>query len=298
MSEYDRARREKRRPADQPKASLAIVELANGHVTSVPRVRSFRTAKESGTWFAYLLEPTDSAAANRAARDSSGRARAPEANAATPGGQPRPVSDSTGARGRRREFGSTLVLRNLATGAERRISDVTTYAFDDSAKWLGYTVSSRDNAKDGAYVMSPADGKEIALLAGLGTYKQFAFDRAGSQAAFVSDRDDAAKEHPRFTLYYANLKTPSAQAVVTSAAIGDDLGISDNGRVAFTRSGNAILFGVAPALLDSIPADSLYDKAVFDLWSWEDPRHQPQQKIEARRDRLRSYETIYNISAK
>ena len=224
MSEFERARREKRRPADQPKAALAIVDLASGQVTSVPRVRSFRTARESGTWVAYLVEPTDSNTANRAARDSLARAGAPQANAASPGGRPRPVSDST--RGRRPEFGSTLVLRNLGTGAERRINDVTTYALDDSAKWLGYTISSRDSTRNGAYVMSPADGKETALLSGRGAYKQFAFDRSGTQAAFVSDRDDAAKEHPRYTLYYANLKSPSAQAVVSSAAIGGELGVS------------------------------------------------------------------------
>ncbi|HKW49715.1 MAG TPA: hypothetical protein VJN70_19815, partial [Gemmatimonadaceae bacterium] len=298
MSEYDRARREKRRPADQPKASLAIVSLANGQVTSIPKVRSFRAARESGSWVAYLLEPSDSVNANRAARDSSNRARGLQGNAATPGGSPRPVSDSAGGRGRRPEFGSTLVLRNLATGVERRINDVTTYAFDDSAKWLGYTVSSRDNAKDGAYVVAPANGNDIALLSGRGAYKQFAFDRAGSQAAFVSDRDEVNKDHPRFTLYYANLKSPSAQVAVTSAAVGEELGVSDNGRVSFTRRGNAILFGVAPAPLDSIPADSLYDKAVFDLWSWKDPRLQPQQKLEANRDRVRSFETIYNIATK
>ncbi|HEV8237439.1 MAG TPA: prolyl oligopeptidase family serine peptidase, partial [Gemmatimonadaceae bacterium] len=44
--------------------------------------------------------------------------------------------------------------------------------------------------------------------------------------------------------------------------------------------------------------DSLFDKAVFDLWSWKDPRLQPQQRIEAGRDRQRSFETIYNIAAK
>ena len=35
MSEFERARREKKRPAEQPKASLAIVDLSNGQVTSV-----------------------------------------------------------------------------------------------------------------------------------------------------------------------------------------------------------------------------------------------------------------------
>src|SRR5206468_2758303 len=147
----------------QPKASLAIVNLADGQVTSIPRVRSFRLARDAGTWVAYLLEPSDSASANRAARDSSARARAPQGNAATPGGQPRPVSDSA-TRGHRPEYGSTLVLRNLSTGAERRINDVLAYAFDDSAKWLGYTVSSRDAQRDGAYVTSPAGGNEVALL--------------------------------------------------------------------------------------------------------------------------------------
>jgi dipeptidyl aminopeptidase/acylaminoacyl peptidase len=303
MAEYDHARREKRRPADQPKASLAIVSLVNGQVSSVPRVRSFRIPQHTGAgvggdWVAYLLEPSDSGAANRAARDSSARARAPQGNAAVPGGQPRTVSDSAPRGGRRPEFGSTLVLKNLATGTERRINDVTTYAFDDSAKWLGYTVSSRDNARDGAYVLSPADGKEIALLTGRGTYRQFAFDRAGAQVAFLSDRDEMTSAHPRYTLYYANLKNASAQPVVTSAAIGEQMGVSENGRVSFTRNGNAILFGVAPAPLDSIPADSLYDKAVFDLWSWKDPRLQPQQKIEAGRDRLRSFETLYNLSTR
>ena len=272
MSEYDRAHREKKRPADQPKASLAIVDLTNGQVTNIPRVRSFRAARESGKWVAYLLEPSDSG--GRAGRDSAN------------------------SRGRRPEFGSPLVLRNLATGAERRINDVTTFAFDDSAKWLGYTVASHDNTKDGAYAQSPADGKELALLTGHGAYKQLAFDRAGNQAAFVSDRDEVTKEHPRYTLYYSNLKSPAATPAVTSSTIGEELGVSDNGRVAFTRNGNAILFGVAPASLDSIPADSLYDKAVFDLWSWKDPRLQPQQRIEAGRDRNRSFETIYQLGTK
>ena len=56
------------------------------------------------------------------------------------------------AAGGRRQFGSPLVLRNLATGAEERLSDVLTFAFDDSAKVLAYTVVSRDSTKDGAFL--------------------------------------------------------------------------------------------------------------------------------------------------
>ena len=297
MAEYDRARRERRRPADQPRPTLAIVDLASGQVATVPRVRSFRLPREVGGWVAYQLESADSAGARGAGRDSAG-ARPPQRTAATPGGQPRPIGDSTRASGPRREYGSTLVLRNLATGAEKRINDVLTYAFDDSAKWLGYTVSARDDARDGAYVLAPVEGREIALLAGRGNYKQLVFDRAGSQVAFVSDRDEARGEKPRYAVYHASLRSPSASAVVTAGAVGDGLIVSDNGRVAFTRNGNAILFGVASPSLDSIPADSLYDKAVVDLWHWKDDRLQPQQRLEAARDRSRAFDAIYHIATK
>ena len=298
MGEFEKARREKKKPSEQPKASLALVSLANGQVTTIERVKSFELPEKSGGWLAYLLESTDSAATNRAARDSAQAGETPRA-AATPGGRPRPVGDSTSRRDRRRTYGSTLVLRNLATGAERRIEDVVFYTFDDSAKWLGYTVSSRQATRDGAYVMNPADGREVALLTGLGDYKQFAFDRAGAQLAFVSNKDQYGKDDAQYTLYYASLRPAgAARAIVTPGAVGQGMIVSDDGRVVFTRAGNAVVFGIAPPPLDTIPADSLYDKAVFDLWHWKDDRLQPQQKLEAGRDRNRSFPAIYHLASK
>jgi dienelactone hydrolase len=299
-AEFDRARRS-RRPADQPRSSLAIVELASGQVTTVPRVRSFRLPRYRGGWLAYLLEPADSAAGARQGRDSTAGAQLPAA-AATPGGPPRPVADST-QRGRRREYGSTLVLRQLETGRETRIPDVVAYVFEDSARAIGYTVSSRAPGRDGAYVRGLGDCaglfcEERALLTGTGLYRQLAFDRAGTQVAFLSDRDEQGRARPRFTLYHASLRgaSPAAQPVVRSASFGDTLVVAENGRVDFTRNGAAILFGFAPPPLDSIPADSLYDKAVFDLWHWKDPRLQPQQRVEAGRDRNRSFVALWHVA--
>ncbi|HKO15475.1 MAG TPA: prolyl oligopeptidase family serine peptidase [Gemmatimonadaceae bacterium] len=295
MSDYDRARREKRRPSAQPTASLALVNLADGHLTTVPRVRSFRLPRESGGWLAYLLEPSDSASENLVPRDS-GRASAPARIGATPGGRLRPVAaDSSHAR---REYGSTLVLRNLATGAEQRIADVVSYTFDDSARWLGYTVSSRAAERDGAYIARPGSGTEVALLSGRGTYRPLVFDRAGTQVAFVADRDDADHKGNHNVLYYSALNSPAAQPIVASPAVGDGMIVAPNGRVAFTRDGHNVLFGIAPEPLDSIPADSLYGKAVFDLWSWKDARLQPQQRVEAGRDRSRSFEAIYHLATR
>ena len=65
----ERARREKRKGAEQPKASLGILSLADGGLVTVPRVKSFRLPRERGRHLAYLLEP-DGAAADSLAADS------------------------------------------------------------------------------------------------------------------------------------------------------------------------------------------------------------------------------------
>jgi dipeptidyl aminopeptidase/acylaminoacyl peptidase len=293
----ERARRDKRKPEAAPKPSLGILSLADGRVTVIPRVKSFRLAKDDGRYVAYLLE-ADSARRDSAAAkpDSAARAAAPAA-AATPGGTPRPVASDT-SRGRRKEYGTTLVLRDLATGAETRIDDVTAYALDDAGHWLGYTVSSRTAERDGAYARSLVNGRTDALLTGRGNYKGLVFDEAGGEVAFVSDHEEAAREKPRYALYQARLGTAAATArrLVGPEGPGSGLQVAEKGTLRFSRDGRVLQFGVAPPPLDSIPADSLADKAVFDLWNWRDARLQPQQRVEAGRDRDRSFPALYDLA--
>ncbi len=261
--------------------SIVIVSLADGHQTPIENVRSFRIATDAGDWLAYV--PGDSAANDSTNRGATGR-----------GGR----GGRGGATGPRRQFGLPLVLRNLATGAEEKLGDVLTFAFDDSAKYLGYTVVSHDSTKDGAFVRNLASGATSTLVTGNGDYKDLTFDRAGAQVAFVADRDEFGQQKPRYTLYEASLKNGSAQAVVTPAQVPTGLHVADGGAIAFTRDGNAITLNIAPPPIDSVPADSLVGKAVFDLWHYKDPVLQPTQKLQAARDRNKSYEAVYLIGPK
>ena len=303
QAEFERARRTKARTA--PPSTLALVSLPDGRTESIPGVRSFAMPRDAGGWLAYLLEPADTTGRRSgAARDSSPRSTAAPPGsgpiaagaAATPGGMPRPVSDSASAR--RREYGSTLVVRDLATGAETRIPDVVSYVFGDSARWLAYAVSSRVAGRDGAYARAlggaAALGAEVPLATGRGEYRGLVLDRGARQVAFVSNRDDSLHTRPRWALFHARLdaRTPQTRVVVAAGAVEHGLGVSDRG-VSFVRDGSAIVFGLAPAPADSIPADSLADKAVLDLWHWQDPRLQPQQRLEAGRDRARAYTAVY-----
>ncbi len=293
-AEYEKARHAKRgKKSRSPRPSLGIMRTSDGHVDEVAGIKSFRIAHGSSRWLAYLLAPLDSAASDSTAPDST----TPSA-AAAPGGAARPVGSDTAGKGDRKVYGTTLFLRDLGSGEERRVEDVTAYSFDDAGRWLAYTVSSRDESTNGVYARSLDDGRTLALLTGPGTYQSLAIDSAGTAVAFVSDQAEQGSDHPRYALYAGSLDGRTAAALVTPAMLGDTLLVSTNAKLDFSVDGTALSFGVAPLIPDSIPADSLADKAVFNLWHYKDGRLQPEQRIEASRDRKRSFTSVYDLGAR
>ncbi|MBC7670859.1 MAG: S9 family peptidase [Polaromonas sp.] len=245
-------------------------------------MRSFRLPANGEAWLEFVPECSTAMPDAATARGAGGAA----------------PSDSS-IRSSRRQFGNSLVVRNLATGADERIADVQTFFFDDSARVLAYTVMSRTPGRDGAYIRNLSTGTTTALLTGTGDYKGLVLDKASSQAAFLTNRDEFGTPKATYSLYYASLKTSGgASAAVTPGAVPTGMRVSDNASVAFTKNGNAIMFGVAPILADSVPSDSLAGKAVFDLWHYKDAQLQPTQRLNAGRDRTRSHQSLWFIAQK
>jgi hypothetical protein len=263
--------------------ALVIVSLPDGKATTLAGVRSFRLPRDNGKWVAYVPEPDSASGETPAASGAAGGGRGGRGGRGGGGGSP----------SGRRQFGSPLVLRNLATAADERFADVLAFAFDDSAKVLAYTVVSRDSTKNGAFVRNLSTGATTTLLAGNGDYKNLVFDRSGGQLLFESNRDEFGRGAlPRYTIYRATVNG-AAQPIVAPAQLPPGLHVADNGALAFTRSGTAVTFSMALPAIDSVPADSLAGKAVFDLWHYKDPTLQPTQRINAARDRNKSYAAIY-----
>ena len=283
MAEFERARKARPRALPAPRNSLILVPLTGATALQpivIARVRSVRVPRDAGKIIAYLLD-ADSATA-RAVGDSAAR---------------RASGDSTARRPRTREYGTTLVIRNVETGVEERVSDVTTYAIDPTGTYVAYTLASRTPGRDGAVLRTVTGGAEVMLMQGAGNYRAITFDRDGRQVAFVADKDEFNADKPRFAAYYAPVgKGVTARRVVGADAFAPAGTLSDR-QLSFTRDGSTLVLGAAPILPDSIPADSLADKSQVDLWHYLDSRLQPQQKVEAGRDRNRTWLAVHRIAS-
>jgi dipeptidyl aminopeptidase/acylaminoacyl peptidase len=287
-----KARKEKKRPDDFPKNALGIMDLATGKVSKVDDVKSYQVPEDGSGYVAILKEP---------ARED--RRPDPSANANSNTAAPRPSpSPSPGAR--RKEYGSTLIVRRLSDGSDRTFADVLDYSFAKDAKTLVFAVSSRKEDTNGAFAITPQnDGPPVKLLGGPGKYTKFTWDEKQTQLAFISDRDDAAAKQPRFKVYYSPRNANVAEEIVSIKTPGFKPAyiVSEKGSLSFSYDGSRLFTSTAPTPdpePDPNAAVPDEEKVSVDLWHWKDDYVQPMQKVRAIADRDRSYRGIWHIADK
>jgi dipeptidyl aminopeptidase/acylaminoacyl peptidase len=309
-SEVSKAKKEKKKPEDMPKNGLAIMDLSNGNVTRVERVKSFRVPEDASGYIAYLLEaakPEEKPKSeandpnNKTSPEAGLAPAAPSAAEATPApATPRPNS----SRSKKKEYGTELILRNTTNGNERKFSDVLDYTISKDAKALVFTTSARKEDTNGVYsVATDGTGDPGALLSGKGKYQKLTWDEENTQLAFISDKEDAAAKQPKFRVYHWNKKDPQATEIVsiTSPGFNKEFVVSERANLSFSLDGSHLFLGSAPPPEpeknpdEEIPAD---EKVLVDLWHWKDDYVQPIQRVRAEQDRNRSYRAVYDLQAK
>ena len=281
-AELNKAKKEKRKPEDMPKNGLSIMDLSNGTVTKIEKVKTFRVPEDGSGFIAYLMEPT------------------PEPKTDPPS----PAAPRPGRSTKKKEYGSVLTLRNMTTTTERKFTDVLDFTISKDAKTLIYTVSSRTEETNGVYaVKTDSEAQPTALVSGKGKYQRLTWDEDNTQIAFISDKEDAAAKQPKFRLYHWNLKDPQANEIVSinSAGFPKEMVISERANLGFSLNGSRLFLGSAPPPEpeknpdEEIPAD---EKVLVDLWHWKDDYVQPSQRVRAEQDRNRSYRAVYDFESK
>jgi dipeptidyl aminopeptidase/acylaminoacyl peptidase len=301
-AESDKARKDKK-PA--PKEGMVIVDLASGKKTRVERVKGFAMPEKASGLLVYLKEAPDAPAGAGTAP-----AAAPKPEGDQQGGRGgrggTPASAAgAGGRGARPEFGSDMVVRNLADASERTIADVVEFTLTEDGKQVVYAVSARDAARNGVFALKPGSGDApVALAEGKGKYAKLTWDENQTQVVFLSDRDTAGAKPPKWKLYRWERQSPAASVAASADMPGfrKEFVISDQGTLSFSKDGTRVFFACArpaPPAPDKkdeaadAPADD--SKAVVDLWSYKDDYIQPIQKVRAERDRNRTFTAAYLI---
>ena len=260
---------------DLPQDSLGILTLADGMVTRLAHVTGHKLPAEAGGYVAYLLDK-DQAVPDTTQTDA--------------------ADAEAGEEKKDKKTGTPLVVRTLATGAERRFEGVTQYQFSEDGRWLAFVVSTKDGTTDGVSVLETATGTVTAVMTGEGVYTQLAFDEAGGQLAFLSN----AAEQPTFALYHWQPGDPAPTRLAAEGAPGVPSGwwIGEHGNLSFSEDGTRLFFGTAPRPAPepehALPED---ERVKVDVWSWTDPYLMTMQLNQQAQEEKRTYRAVVHLGS-
>ena len=318
-ADVDKAKKDKKKPEEQPKNGLGIMNLATGEVTTVDRVKSFKVPEESGAFVAYLMEPPlkkpdekKEEAKKEEAKKGPEVKKEPEVKAEAKKEEAK--TEEPKKEEKKKEPGNDFIIRELASAKETKVAEVVDYVWNKPGTWLAYGVSSKTPENDGAFALEAASGKTVALLKGLGNYKNLTFDEKGAQLAFTSDRDDYKSDKSASKLYHwlpAANKPATAAGTTKLAALSEaaieiapaaakgfptGMAVSENGKPQFSKDGGRLFFGIAAAPQPE-PKDTP-EPVKVDIWNWKDPFLQPMQKAQADEDKKRTLMCVMHLGPK
>ncbi|MFZ6023464.1 MAG: S9 family peptidase [Bacteroidota bacterium] len=319
------AKIKRRRPDEMPKDSLAIVALGKTEIVKVPRIKSYKVPDETGVWLAYLLDKPLPEANRPRTPDSLTKINAMlsmadslmrvadsirnKANLAKTNGMSvlQPArTNRAGARpaAERVEEGTELVLKNLLTGEERRFTLVKDYFFNKAGTVLLIETTRKNSDESSVTSLTKLNLKNNSMAVIFKRFneaKSYRMDEAGTQVAFVTERDSSSKALQKFyKLYYHKDGMDSARLLADNKTSGlpANWTISDNANsIVFSKSGNRLFLTTLPIWPVRDTTVPEMDRVSVDVWNYNDDYIQPVQLRNLNTELRRSYTAYYDLAS-
>ncbi|MEM8735253.1 MAG: hypothetical protein AAGG44_13565, partial [Planctomycetota bacterium] len=311
---------------EMPQPKVQILKLASGDLSTIDNASSFDMPAKAAGWLAVQLRgsgepdtvklgsvslgPEYSVSesglerpkkkleyreepAKESKEGKSGEKKSPASESASK----KAKSPSKGSKKEKRS-GATLVLKSLSNGLEIRYPNVTSHRFDENGNALAFATSAASGEDDGVHVVDLDDLDKKQVMSGIGNYGQVVFSKDGKQIAFATNRDDYESDESKWSLYRWSRGRKEAEKIVDweTEGLHDGWILQAGSSPQFSEDGKRIYFRTRPEPEEEEESDE--EVAKLDLWHWQDPFLQPQQLLNARAERNRSYQAVWHVRAK
>ena len=269
-----------------PKDSLGIWYFENDTIVKFAKVKSYDITERGESWIVYedLAKRKDNKTKNKKGWWIFGKKKSAETK--------KPI----------KQEGDNIILLNPKTNISYKFDKADDWAFDYyGTAFFVETITKQDSTDNTLLIRYElANDKFDTIINKTGTGGKFGISRDGTQAALLFAQDTAAK-HKVFDFYYwsKNLGSAILIADTTNTSLPTGFCPSNNYSPWFSKEGSKLYFGTAAKPIQE-PKDTLLAKEKYhvDIWNYQDKLLQPQQKIQASREKRRTYLTQYDVKEK
>jgi len=276
---------------DTPHPGLALLDTGSGEITQWEEVKRFEFSP-AGTWLARL---------HHAPNDEGGPESEAAENAEEGGG---------GAR-ERKEPGTLLVLRELASGMETEIPDVKSFVFHPEREILAYVVAAGNGVGDGIYIRR-LDGDREPMALETADFLQVDavtwWDDGEMLAWVAAPEDEEGKAGPGTLSYWSG---DEVRGLTLGSALPEGWQIPLDTRLQWSEDGERLFYGsrprrdsdeeqepeeAAPEPFDPFDMEEILEDRTVDVWNTDDPYINPNQKVMWSRLQRRTHTGVYHLA--
>jgi dipeptidyl aminopeptidase/acylaminoacyl peptidase len=148
-AELDKAKKDKKKGDELPKPGLGIMDLSNGKLQTIERVKRFAWPEEGGNYLSVLLEPKElkkDAQKGDAKKDDT--TKDAFLGAVTGEFDVDQQAGISGAPAAKKDVGSSFMLIDVANDQRQSFNDVAQFTWTKNGAWLAFTVVQNDASKD------------------------------------------------------------------------------------------------------------------------------------------------------
>lgn len=291
----------KKKATEMPKDSLGIYNLEKESIQKFADLVSYKNPKENDIWFAALIKnkptpkPTYQTDKSKDSLNQLIDSLRYMVNSLKPGSARENIDEGKN---------NQLMLVNTLTGQNRMFINVSDYVFNKKGTELliVQTLNLADSNKSVRVVLYHLNSQQTdTLMRGGNDFKSLALSEDGKRAAFMAERDAAAKALQKFyKLWYFESGMDSAKVLVDTQTAYFPKGntVSPFARLSFSKSGNRLTLGIAPIRPPKDTTQPDIDKVSLDIWNYKDDYLQPTQLENQKRDLERSFTAVYDFEQK
>ncbi|MEL6560793.1 MAG: prolyl oligopeptidase family serine peptidase [Bacteroidota bacterium] len=260
LDEVKTMRRNKVKKDDLPMDTLVIHNLAENTTRKIARLKSYKIPLKWDGWFAYLAKE-----------------------------EPDSVKGKDDLH---------LNIEHFNGGKNYTFPAVSDYLLSEKGGKIAFVSDGNDSTfLPGVYVFDYQTEETKPIFRSKGKYQSLTWSEQGNRLAFVSDLDTTKVLIRPNNLHLWKSGTDSAMTIANANSeelIGEWL-ISEHYRNSFSKDESKLFFGIKPypVLQDTALLEEEIVKV--EVWSYEDTRLHPQQKVNKSNDLKQAYTSIYHI---
>ncbi|MEK0423297.1 MAG: hypothetical protein RLZ95_1207 [Bacteroidota bacterium] len=259
FQETRKAKIDKKKPDEMPKDSLVIVNLMNGFIDKIPSIKSFQLPTKSSDQLVYLKDK----------------------------------------KGDINKEGSELVWMDLNSKISKSFNNIVQYQINPMGLSLALYQLKTKTTQNKILIASISDTVPQTISSNFYTATGLNWDENGKTLAYLIEKDSADKAlQKNYALAVYKFGYDSAKRVEarTNKALPLNYTIGGEKKLKFSKSGNILELGIQPILPAKDTSLPEFERAVLDIWHYNDAALQTVQVKNLESDLKATEPVLYEIN--